>query len=433
MNATGFRKILKKWDKRSKSSTKELYLSRQVEIQPCFNNDVLAELTDQATTNVAELDNILADDNLNADTSSRNVNMGESIDDVESDLTKALRDKNPSAVAEYLAKRGTPLSGATEDAEFISRSFLRFCTEGNTQCLEILLASKEVDCNFADDISGRTCLHELVTAGRQDVLQKCVQHGANIEATDVYGRTPLHYAAMYGRPACAIFLLQAGAKVHAIDHDGCMPLVYSITAGHTKCVEILIDNGAVVAAHSATAPIPLSLACQHGHKDIAMLLLSKGAQLTANAEGLFPLHLTCREGHHEISQLLINHGADVNARDGFNGWTPIFYAAAEGHLKCVQVLLSAGCDINVTDEHDWSPWTYALYRGHMQIARLLELKEDKGAMSRDLVVADDIGIKPMAPSGLFFEEENTSTAVESMDLDELPDLALPPPIIPFRI
>jgi CDK inhibitor PHO81 len=31
LNATGFAKALKKWDKRSKSQTKELYLSRQVE------------------------------------------------------------------------------------------------------------------------------------------------------------------------------------------------------------------------------------------------------------------------------------------------------------------------------------------------------------------------------------------------------------------
>jgi SPX domain protein involved in polyphosphate accumulation len=37
MNATGFRKILKKWDKRSRSTTKELYLARQVEVQPIFN------------------------------------------------------------------------------------------------------------------------------------------------------------------------------------------------------------------------------------------------------------------------------------------------------------------------------------------------------------------------------------------------------------
>ena len=38
----GFRKILKKWDKRSRSTTKELYLSRQVEIQPVFNRQVSA-------------------------------------------------------------------------------------------------------------------------------------------------------------------------------------------------------------------------------------------------------------------------------------------------------------------------------------------------------------------------------------------------------
>lgn len=41
INQTGFRKILKKWDKRSKSSTKELYLARQVEVQPVFNPEIL--------------------------------------------------------------------------------------------------------------------------------------------------------------------------------------------------------------------------------------------------------------------------------------------------------------------------------------------------------------------------------------------------------
>jgi CDK inhibitor PHO81 len=40
INAIGFRKILKKWDKRSTSSTKELYLTRQVDVQPVFNRQV---------------------------------------------------------------------------------------------------------------------------------------------------------------------------------------------------------------------------------------------------------------------------------------------------------------------------------------------------------------------------------------------------------
>jgi len=40
INALGFRKILKKFDKRSKSTTKELYLARQVDVQPVFNRQV---------------------------------------------------------------------------------------------------------------------------------------------------------------------------------------------------------------------------------------------------------------------------------------------------------------------------------------------------------------------------------------------------------
>jgi SPX domain protein involved in polyphosphate accumulation len=40
INAVGFRKILKKWDKRSKSTTRELYLARQVDVQPVFNRQV---------------------------------------------------------------------------------------------------------------------------------------------------------------------------------------------------------------------------------------------------------------------------------------------------------------------------------------------------------------------------------------------------------
>jgi hypothetical protein len=50
LSRTNFRKILKKWDKRAKASTKEIYLSRQVEIQPVFNTDVLTHLQDRVAS-----------------------------------------------------------------------------------------------------------------------------------------------------------------------------------------------------------------------------------------------------------------------------------------------------------------------------------------------------------------------------------------------
>jgi CDK inhibitor PHO81 len=45
INAIGFRKILKKYDKRSTSTTKELYLARQVDVQPVFNRQVRFNLS----------------------------------------------------------------------------------------------------------------------------------------------------------------------------------------------------------------------------------------------------------------------------------------------------------------------------------------------------------------------------------------------------
>ncbi|KAJ3151166.1 phosphate system positive regulatory protein pho81 [Geranomyces michiganensis] len=479
VNATGFRKILKKWDKRSKSSTKELYLSRQIEIQPCFNNDVLAELTDQGTANLAEIEHLLSEEDPESSASGvdhhqhhhhnmaspPSSNAGEAAATLinESALTNALKQKNASAVQTFVSlmlRNNRPdgaanaTGGATtattsnnEEREFLCKSFLRFCADTSVECLEILLASGEVDCNYTDDISGRMCLHELAIADRLDMIQPCIEHHANVEATDVYGRTPLHYASTRGSSQSAVVLLKAGAKVNALDNDGCTPLVYSITGGHTDCVRTLIESGgAVVESHSPTVPIPLCLACEHGHKDIVMLLLSRGAQLVQNAEGLFPLHLTSREGHAQVSKLLIAHGADVNAADGFNGWAPIFYAASEGHLECVEVLLAAGCETELVDEFDWSPETYALYRGHIEIADLLRATRVQNAAAVGAAAAHEemtisggpasSGIKPMAPSGLFFEqsvEDPMDTDAGNMDLDELPDLSLPPPIIPFRI
>lgn len=55
INATGFRKILKKFDRHLKAVTKEVYLSSHVDVQPCFNNDVLGALADTAARHMTEL------------------------------------------------------------------------------------------------------------------------------------------------------------------------------------------------------------------------------------------------------------------------------------------------------------------------------------------------------------------------------------------
>ncbi|KAJ1535636.1 phosphate system positive regulatory protein pho81, partial [Nowakowskiella sp. JEL0078] len=454
-NAEGFRKILKKWDKRVKASTKELYLSRQVEIQPCFNNEELTKLNDISASNLAELDQLLEGlepeksipKTSTFDALSPNSTSEEAVDDAETQFAMLFINGETSLIKEYFENRSNTQS---EDNDFISRVFLRVCTESSMECLDILIKTGEINYDYKDDITNRTCLHASATHKRFDILQICVQNGGNVDIGDLYERKPLHYAAMYGSSECAEYLIAFHANVDSIDHDGWSPLVYSIVNGHTECVRMLIENGAAIEPPSFISPIPLSLACQYGYLEMVTMLLSKGARLIANADGLSPLHLTAREGHYDVTQLLIENGADFEAKDGFKGWTPIFYAASEGKLECVKILLAAGAQINLKDENNWLPWTYALHRGHIEVARLIAVPDGLTSFTvaeehlvetetnlRTRTKSLDASIKPMAPSGLFSAEVNFKPKEleidTEIDLDLIPTLSLPPPIIPFRI
>ncbi|KAH3899111.1 Pho81p SCDLUD_004537 [Saccharomycodes ludwigii] len=58
LNRTGFSKVLKKWDKRSHSHTKDFYLATVVSVQPIFNRNELSFLNDQSLSLLMELDEI---------------------------------------------------------------------------------------------------------------------------------------------------------------------------------------------------------------------------------------------------------------------------------------------------------------------------------------------------------------------------------------
>ncbi|KAJ3025975.1 UNVERIFIED_CONTAM: phosphate system positive regulatory protein pho81, partial [Siphonaria sp. JEL0065] len=462
VNGEGFRKILKKWDKRAKSTTKELYLSRQVEIQPCFNNDVLTEFTDSATTNIAEIEAYIehgdfAPAPIPDITSSSKVHgvsslssplfgqVSESMNDLESELVNLLNvpvASNPHALEDiqtFLEKRKATIHN--DDREFFSRVYLRVLATASSEGISLLLNQDVVDCNYIDDINNRTCVHEAAIAGRLDVLKMSVEVGrGNIESLDVYGRKPLHYAAMYGKLDCLAFIAsQPTCDINLLDLDGFTALTYSIIGGFTNCVNQCLERGAAVDPVTTMTASSLSLACEHGHTEIATLLLSKGASLVLNSDGLSPLHLAARAGHADLLSLLIKYGGDVDLVDIFQSWTPVFYSASEGHVECVKLLLAAGCSKSVKDETDWNAWTYALYHGHIEVAKLLEVVEetanvDVAGKSFSSAIKAVEELQPMRPSALFTAEPTSANnAMEDLDLEELPSLSLPPPIIPFRI
>ncbi|KAA8892726.1 putative ankyrin repeat protein nuc-2 [Sphaerosporella brunnea] len=425
INATAFSKILKKWDKSSKSRTKELYISRAVEVQPCFNREVISELSDQATTSQLELEAWAEGENVEftqkvTESSRREPEADESDD---AGIRNAVLSENTTVLEEWINR--LKLSEASEKAcEKVTAIFLASIGEASEISLRVLMDSGFMDFHAEDEINERNCLHEAAIAGKLGVLRAGVLFGVDVGQPDVYGRIPLHYAAMHGRTEMIQLLISVKpSTVDVMDHDNFTSLIHSITHDQRECVRQLIASNARIDPRHEQDFIPLNLACQYGLEEIATILLENGASLLPDAEGLFPQHLVARSGRSaQLLLILQKYGANINEQDKLFQWTPIFHAASEGHLNSLRVLLESGAHPDVLDEKGLSAMYYAAWEGHLDCMQLL------ATAGRRLGV---VGPLLSGPSPLSVASTPSGMGM-AIDADGIPDLSLPPPILPLR-
>lgn len=452
VNATGFRKILKKWDKRSKSQTKELYLARQVEVQPCFNREFIAEISDVAAASLLELENLSESKgnrtgSVDPTSSQKNdfspekrldfaAARSEDVDilsDLEENLNAAVKAGNAGGAADMAR-----IARQSEDGISVSRVVWRALLEAGQEAVQQAMRVGLPDFSFVDDINQRTSLHESALAGRMPLVKACIENGVDVRKVDIYGRTALSYAAMNGHvDVCSYLLSLPEIDLGTADHDGFSPLVLAVMNGRAKIVEILLAHGVSVEPVAQTDLIPLCLACQGGHVSITQLLLARGARITPNPEGLTPQALAAREGNAACLQLLARAGADADAREKGTLWTPLFFAAENGHLDCLKVLVAAGASISPKDEKARDPIFYSAWRGHidcllflLEANRAKRLDTAKSSMPRhalDEGAAGDAKPQKRSKSGELPEPLDLDG-----EIDGIPSLSLPPPIIPFR-
>lgn len=232
---------------------------------------------------------------------------------------------------------------------------------------------------------------------------------------------------------CEIFhVIQANYKlvdadtINLIDHDNFRPLVHSIIHNNLECVRRLIEKGSILNPISDTDHAPLNLACKHGSHAIVELLLTNGAQILPDAEGLYPQHLVARSAKNPaLLGLLKQFGADLDQVDKLYGWTPLVHAASEGNVPCLRALLDEGVDPNILDEKDLPALYYAAWEGHVQCMNLLTaLQSSRNEWSPRIAQVVPPTLGPLASS--------SGPEPLSLDPDGIPDLELPPPIIPLR-
>lgn len=386
---------------------------------------MISDLSDQATTSLLELgawaegEKVQYDSSRPAEHTVTGQSIGTDNSDTDSQILHAANTGNRMVLQDWISR----LRGSPDARERFTRIFLAAIAEAPDETLDILLQSGFVDMHAEDEINERNCLHEAAISGRSPVLNAALRSNVDLTRVDVYGRTPLHYACIYGRVILAKALLESGPRtIDNLDHDNFTPLIHAIVHQELPCAQQLLAYGARIDPESESDHVPLNLACQYGSVEIAKLLLEKQAKLLPDAEGLFPQHLVARSGQSPDTLLMLEHyGADLDQRDKLYQWTPLFHAASEGRVDCIRTLLERDVDVEILDEKGFSAMYYATWEGHMQCIKLLS-STDAGVMDVPISTAQHTIISPVP----------ASSAPVPLDADGIPDLSLPPPIIPLR-
>ncbi|EFY87862.1 Ankyrin repeat protein nuc-2 [Metarhizium acridum CQMa 102] len=432
INGTAFSKILKKWDKTSKSKTKELYLSRAVEVQPFFNATVISELSDQATTSLQELGAWSDGIQVNFQTPGHVVTsqhfMGTDEGDADTLLLDTVITGNLETLRELLTKMQSASSstdGGSSLPDRVTRTFLTAIHDAPEESLRVLLDTGLVDLQSYDDINERNCLHQATIYGKQCIWTSAVALRQSTWPSG-YARGSIKW---YEGPEADDVMLYTdstsevnSSTINLIDHDNFTPLIHSIIHGHIDCIQRLLARSARIDPVSDADHVPLNLACEHGSEAVVELLLRHGAKILPDAEGLYPQHLVARSGKtSELLLLLKQFGADLDQVDKLYGWTPLVHAASEGNVDCLQALLKVGVDVNIVDEKGLPAMYYAAWEGHLECMKLLTPFNTHSRAS-PLVLQSSPG-----PT-----DGSNAPGPMSLDPDAIPILELPPPIIPLR-
>lgn len=400
-------------------------------------------MSDRATTARLELEAWAEGENIQYDaarSAERTVTgqpIGTDENDTDLQILQAAATGNLTALREWIAR----LQSSPDASDRFTRTFLAAIHDSPEEALGLLLETKLVDIHAEDDINERNCLHEAAISGREYVLREGLARGVDVSRLDVYGRVPLHYACIKGRVDMVRTLVEAGpGTIDFMDHDNFTPLIHSIVRHQLPCVEQLLSHSARIDPASDSDHVPLNIACQHGSLPIVTLLLQMDAKLLPDAEGLFPQHLVARSSRApDLLLLLKEHGADLDQKDRLYQWTPLFHAASEGCVDCLRTLLENGVNVDALDEKNLSAMYYATWDGHLECMKLLWSRSGGSGLIRrpsprpselpsSLRATQESGTVLSGPSG------QSINAPESMTLDGdgIPDLYLPPPIIPLR-
>ncbi|KAK4831961.1 hypothetical protein QYF61_020338 [Mycteria americana] len=230
-------------------------------------------------------------------------------------------------------------------------------------------------------------LLRLVQEGRLDLLRDELRPDDALSSavrSQRYGRsgdTLLHHAARYGHQDVLAYLVEAlGMDVEVFNSDYKRPLHEAASMGHRECVCFLLERGASVDCLKKADWTPLMMACTRQNLEVIKALVEHGANpLLKNKDGWNCFHIASREGHPQVLRYLLDVSPGSWDTESTIKRTPLHTAAMHGCFDVVELLLER-CHYkpDSRDKCGVTPFMDAVQNGHVNIARLLLEKHQKG-------------------------------------------------------
>ncbi|AET40946.1 glycerophosphocholine phosphodiesterase Ecym_7094 [Eremothecium cymbalariae DBVPG len=267
-------------------------------------------------------------------------------------------------------------------------------------------------------------------ASLSHILQQLPAHlRPSLLQRDNYKRTPLHYSAQFGLVEVTRIIIEylkewgawnADIAIDDVqtwgDSEGFTPLHLAVIGTHALTVTTMVSF--MSPGKSVKTPRLLHLATRLNSPALIDSLLSvNGFDINhQDAEtSETPLYVACKLDLYEAAKALIKRGANMEIGEKLFGWTPIFIAVTEGYARIVKLLIDNGAKHDIFDESGWTPMEHAALRGHLEIAEMVKITNNKAITRPKFASNWSTPTKPGDSITLLSASTNTSESTLGSD------------------
>ena len=248
-------------------------------------------------------------------------------------------------------------------------------------------------------------LHWAVNCGNRRLVNKLLEHGADVNVKDSQGQTPLHFAVQNNDSGLSIMmvLLQAGqADVWVTDEIGRTPLM-NICMLHyypyVNRIDVLLDYVAPcqqgiyvnLCDQAGSSALLHACRCQFGASRVLYLLELGADPFVRDTHGFTALIGACRNASSpqwlQIVEYLLRVGVDPNIRDKVSGKPALHHAASQYDVdvQVIHLLLTHGADPCLHIPSGGIPLVLACEGGNAsKVYLLLQVMAGKGYVVKQL-------------------------------------------------